>query len=67
MATCLILMGGLSYCSLPKVGKRVIVIGAEKILSIDIQCPAAYKHEIDNVKALGGEIRWPVFTEEVTV
>ena len=66
----------------PKVGKRVIVIGAgnagmdvclgayamgaEKVLSIDIQRPAAFKHEIDHVKALGGEIRWPVFTEKVT-
>ncbi len=66
----------------PKVGKKVIVIGAgnagmdvclgayamgaEKVLAIDIQRPAAYKHEIDGVKALGGEIRWPVFTEKVT-
>jgi len=66
----------------PKVGKRVIVIGAgnagmdvclgayamgaEKVLAIDIQRPAAYKHEIEGVKALGGEIRWPVFTEKVT-
>jgi NADPH-dependent glutamate synthase beta subunit-like oxidoreductase/glutamate synthase domain-containing protein 3/ferredoxin len=66
----------------PKVGKRVIVIGAgnagmdvclgafamgaEKVTAIDIQRPAAYKHEIDGVKALGGEIRWPVFTEQVT-
>ena len=66
----------------PKVGKRVIVIGAgnagmdvclgayamgaEKVIAIDIQRPAAFKHEIDGVKALGGEIRWPVFTEKVT-
>jgi len=65
----------------PKIGKKVIVIGAgnagmdvclgayamgaEKVLAIDIQRPAAYKHEIDGVKALGGEIRWPVFTEKV--
>ena len=41
-------------------------MGAEKVLAIDIQRPAAYKHEIDHVKALGGEIRWPVFTEKVT-
>ena len=63
------------------IGKRVIVIGAgnagmdvclgayaagaEKVLAIDIQRPAAYKHEIDGVKALGGEIRWPVFTEKI--
>ncbi len=66
----------------PKVGERVIVIGAgnagmdvclgayamgaKKVTSIDIQRPAAYKQEIDHVKALGGEIRWPVFTEKVT-
>jgi NADPH-dependent glutamate synthase beta subunit-like oxidoreductase/Pyruvate/2-oxoacid:ferredoxin oxidoreductase delta subunit len=66
----------------PKVGKRVIVIGAgnagmdvclgayamgaEQVLAIDVQRPAAYKHEIDSVKALGGEIRWPIFTEKVT-
>jgi len=65
----------------PKIGKRVIVIGAgnagmdvclgayamgaDKVLAIDIQRPAAYKHEIDGVKALGGEIRWPVFTEKI--
>ena len=66
----------------PKVGKRVIVLGAgnagmdvclgayamgaEQVLAIDIQRPAAYKHEIEGVKALGGQIRWPVFTEKVT-
>ncbi len=66
----------------PKIGKRVIVIGAgnagmdvclgayamgaEQVICIDIQRPAAYKKEIDHVKALGGEIRWPVFTEKVT-
>jgi len=65
----------------PKIGKKVIVIGAgnagmdvclgayamgaEKVICIDIQRPAAYKKEIDHVKALGGEIRWPVFTERV--
>jgi len=65
----------------PKIGKRVVVLGAgnagmdvclgayamgaEKVIAIDIQRPAAYKHEIDGVKALGGEIRWPVFTEKV--
>jgi len=65
----------------PKIGKKVIVIGAgnagmdvclgayamgaKEVLAIDIQRPAAYKHEIDGVKALGGQIRWPVFTEKV--
>jgi NADPH-dependent glutamate synthase beta subunit-like oxidoreductase/ferredoxin len=66
----------------PKVGERVIVIGAgnagmdvclgayamgaKKVTAIDIQRPAAYQKEIDQVKALGGEIRWPVFTDKVT-
>ena len=66
----------------PKVSKRVIVIGAgnagmdvclgafamgaEEVIAIDIQRPAAYKHEIDAVKSLGGQIRWPVFTDKVT-
>jgi NADPH-dependent glutamate synthase beta subunit-like oxidoreductase/glutamate synthase domain-containing protein 3/ferredoxin len=66
----------------PAVGKRVVVLGAgnagmdvcigayamgaEKVIAIDIQRPAAYKHEIDHVRSLGGEIRWPVFTEKVT-
>ena len=31
-----------------------VITGAEKVIAIDIQRPAAYKHEIDGVKALGG-------------
>lgn len=66
----------------PAVGRRVVVLGAgnagmdvclgayamgaEKVIAIDIQRPAAFKHEIDQVKALGGEVRWPVLTEKVT-
>jgi NADPH-dependent glutamate synthase beta subunit-like oxidoreductase/Pyruvate/2-oxoacid:ferredoxin oxidoreductase delta subunit len=66
----------------PKIGKKVIVIGAgnagmdvclgayamgaEQVIAIDVQRPAAYKNEIDHVKALGGVIRWPVFTEKIT-
>jgi len=66
----------------PKVGERVVVMGAgnagmdvclgayamgaKKVIAIDIQRPAAYKKEIDHVKALGGEIRWPVFTDRIT-
>jgi NADPH-dependent glutamate synthase beta subunit-like oxidoreductase/Pyruvate/2-oxoacid:ferredoxin oxidoreductase delta subunit len=65
----------------PAVGERVVVLGAgnagmdvclgayamgaKKVTSIDIQRPAAYKHEIDGVRALGGEVRWPVFTEKI--
>jgi NADPH-dependent glutamate synthase beta subunit-like oxidoreductase/Pyruvate/2-oxoacid:ferredoxin oxidoreductase delta subunit len=66
----------------PKIGKRVVVIGAgnagmdvclgayamgaEKVIAIDVQRPAAFKKEIDHVMALGGEVRWPVFTEKIT-
>jgi NADPH-dependent glutamate synthase beta subunit-like oxidoreductase/glutamate synthase domain-containing protein 3/Pyruvate/2-oxoacid:ferredoxin oxidoreductase delta subunit len=65
----------------PKVGKRVVVIGAgnagmdvalgayamgaEKVTAIDVQRPAAYQKEIDHFTALGGEIQWPTFTERV--
>ncbi|MDF2874918.1 MAG: Ferredoxin--NADP reductase, partial [Sporomusa sp.] len=66
----------------PGIGKKVIVIGcgnsgmdvavgayglgAEQVTCIDVQRPAAFEHEIAHVKALGGEILWPVFTKEVT-
>ncbi|MEJ2200242.1 MAG: FAD-dependent oxidoreductase [Desulfuromonadaceae bacterium] len=66
----------------PKVGERVVVLGAgnagmdvclgayamgaKKVTAIDVQRPAAYKKEIDHVKALGGEIIWPFYTEKVT-
>jgi NADPH-dependent glutamate synthase beta subunit-like oxidoreductase/glutamate synthase domain-containing protein 3/Pyruvate/2-oxoacid:ferredoxin oxidoreductase delta subunit len=65
----------------PRVGKKVVVIGAgnagmdvalgayamgaEKVVSIDVQRPAAYQKEIDHFHALGGEIQWPVFTESI--
>jgi NADPH-dependent glutamate synthase beta subunit-like oxidoreductase/glutamate synthase domain-containing protein 3/ferredoxin len=65
----------------PQVGEKVVVLGAgnagmdvclgayamgaKKVTAIDVQRPAAYKKEIDHVKALGGEVRWPVFTEKI--
>ena len=65
-----------------KVGKRVIVIGcgnsgmdaalgayqmgAEQVICIDVQRPAAFQKEIDHVQELGGELQWPVFTKEIT-
>jgi NADPH-dependent glutamate synthase beta subunit-like oxidoreductase/Pyruvate/2-oxoacid:ferredoxin oxidoreductase delta subunit len=65
----------------PAIGERVVVLGAgnagmdvclgayamgaKKVIAIDVQRPAAYKKEIDHVKALGGEILWPVFTERI--
>ncbi|NVN92904.1 MAG: FAD-dependent oxidoreductase [Desulfuromonadales bacterium] len=66
----------------PKVGKKVVVIGAgnagmdvalgayamgaEKVTAIDVQRPAAYQKEIDHFHALGGDIQWPLFTESIS-
>lgn len=66
----------------PAIGKQVIVIGcgnsgmdvavgayglgAEQVICIDVQRPAAFDQEIAHVKKLGGELLWPVFTKEVT-
>ncbi|OQY20435.1 MAG: 4Fe-4S ferredoxin [Desulfobacteraceae bacterium 4572_35.1] len=66
----------------PPVGKKVVVIGAgnagmdvalgayalgaKKVTTIDVQRPAAFDKEIDHVKALGGEVRWPVFTDHIS-
>jgi NADPH-dependent glutamate synthase beta subunit-like oxidoreductase/glutamate synthase domain-containing protein 3/Pyruvate/2-oxoacid:ferredoxin oxidoreductase delta subunit len=65
----------------PKVGRKVVVIGAgnagmdvalgayamgaEQVTAIDVQRPAAYQKEIDHFTALGGDIQWPVFTERI--
>jgi len=55
----------------PKVGEKVVVIGAyqmgaKKVTAIDIQKPAAFDHEIEHAKKLGAEILWPRFTQKVT-
>lgn len=66
----------------PHVGKKVLVIGAgnsgmdaaldayamgaEKVICIDVQKPAAFAKEIEHFKSLGGEIIWPVMTREIT-
>nr|WP_320049817.1 FAD-dependent oxidoreductase [uncultured Desulfuromonas sp.] len=66
----------------PSIGKKVVVIGAgnagmdvvlgayamgaQKVIAIDVQRPAAYQKEIDHVKSLGGEIRWPVYTDHIS-
>ncbi len=65
----------------PKVGEKVVVIGAgnagmdvalgayamgaKKVTAIDVQRPAAFKKEIDHVKALGGDVIWPFFTDKI--
>lgn len=66
----------------PAVGRRVIVIGcgnsgmdaavgayqmgAEQVICIDVQKPAAFEKEIVHVEALGGQLMWPVATQEIT-
>lgn len=66
----------------PRVGKRVLVIGAgnsgmdaaldayemgaETVTCIDVQKPAAFDKEIEHFKALGGRILWPAVTKEIT-
>ena len=65
----------------PVVGERVVVLGAgnagmdvclgayamgaKQVTSIDIQRPAAYRHEIERVEYLGGKIIWPFYTAKV--
>lgn len=66
----------------PRVGKQVVVIGcgnsgmdaavgayqmgAQSVLCIDVQKPAADEKEIAHVTELGGKLRWPVSTQELT-
>ena len=66
----------------PKTGKRVVVIGAgnsgmdtcrgayemgaETVIVVDVQKPAAFQHEIDYIESLGGKIVWPFFTQKIT-
>jgi NADPH-dependent glutamate synthase beta subunit-like oxidoreductase/glutamate synthase domain-containing protein 3/NAD-dependent dihydropyrimidine dehydrogenase PreA subunit len=65
----------------PKVGEKVVVIGAgnagmdvclgayamgaKKVTAVDIQRPAAFQKEIDHFARLGGTIDWPVITDKV--
>ncbi len=66
----------------PEVGRNVIVIGcgnagmdaaagayaegAEHVVCIDVQRPAAFAREIAHIESLGGELVWPVMTKEIT-
>jgi len=66
----------------PATGKRVVVIGAgnsgmdtcrgayemgaESVIAVDVQKPAAFKEEIDYIEGLGGKIVWPFFTQKIT-
>jgi len=66
----------------PVIGDKVVVIGAgnagmdvalgayamgaKKVTAIDVQRPAAFKKEIDHVEALGGSVRWPIYTDHIS-
>lgn len=66
----------------PKVGERVVVIGAgnaamdvitavyqlgaKEVTAIDIQKPSAFEKEIKHAESLGAKILWPAFTEKIT-
>jgi NADPH-dependent glutamate synthase beta subunit-like oxidoreductase/glutamate synthase domain-containing protein 3/ferredoxin len=66
----------------PKIGKKVVVIGAgnaamdvvleayhlgaESVTAIDIQKPAAFDKEIKHVESLGAKILYPCYTEKIT-
>jgi NADPH-dependent glutamate synthase beta subunit-like oxidoreductase len=66
----------------PKVGKKVVIIGAgnvgcdvacdayklgaEQVTLVDIQKPLAFGKEKAAAEALGATFRWPVMTKEVT-
>lgn len=66
----------------PAIGKKVVVIGcgnsgmdvifgayacgAEEVVAIDVQKPAAFQEEIYHAEKLGARILWPAFTEQIT-
>ncbi len=66
----------------PAVGKHVVVIGAgnsgmdtcrgayemgaETVIAVDVQKPAAFAKEIAYVEGLGGKLVWPFFTKKIT-
>lgn len=66
----------------PKVAKHVCVIGAgnagmdaaagaykmgaEKVVCVDVQKPAAFEKEMAHIRSLGGEIIWPFMTKAIT-
>lgn len=66
----------------PKIGKKVVVIGAgnaamdvvigayalgaEEVTAIDIQKPSAFEKEIKHAESLGAKILYPCFTDKIT-
>lgn len=65
----------------PQIGKKVVIIGAgnaamdvvigaykmgaESVVAIDIQKPAAFDKELNHAKSLGAQILYPCFTEKI--
>ena len=66
----------------PATGKHVVVIGAgnsgmdtcrgayemgaETVVAVDVQKPAAFADEIAYIEGLGGKLVWPFFTNKIT-
>lgn len=66
----------------PKIGKKVVVIGAgnaamdvvigayalgaQEVTAIDIQKPSAFEKEIKHAESLGAKILYPCFTEKIS-
>ena len=66
----------------PATGKHVVVIGAgnsgmdtcrgayemgaETVVAVDVQKPAAFADEIAYIEGLGGKLVWPFFTSKIT-
>lgn len=66
----------------PATGKHVVVIGAgnsgmdtcrgaydmgaETVIAVDVQKPAAFADEIEYVESCGGKLVWPFFTSKIT-
>ncbi len=66
----------------PATGKHVVVIGAgnsgmdtcrgayemgaETVVAVDVQRPAAFADEIAYIEGLGGKLVWPFFTNKIT-
>ena len=41
-------------------------MGAESVVAVDVQKPAAFEDEIEYVESRGGKLVWPFFTDKIT-
>lgn len=46
--------------------RGVYEMGAESVVAVDVQKPAAFAHEIAHFESLGGKIVWPFVTQKLT-